>query len=379
MNKRLQNIFFVVLMCGVGVSGRAQDLPLFTQKLTNAFLYNPSVAGNTLGSVTFSHRKYWSGVSDSPHTNFLSCHVPFAYHKLGAGINFYQDDIGVSQTLFASAAFAYHIRFRNDNSISMGAAAEFARYALNTGRIDVVDQNDVLLSNAGSTTQLDFSYGMSYQAKYFTLGGSVNRLRTLLLSEGQSADNTFAGYYAAFLNIKLPLAGERDLLEPVLTYRSLSSESAQIDGGLYYTYKDFLTAGGGYRTGGIMNLTAALRIHHNFLVGYSHEMFSDKVQQKVGATNEFTVRIDFRNHDFYAKQKNAPQISTEALALRRKTLVTYKLKGSAARRSSRYKKKIRKNYIHSPNYRMNASKKLMTKKVAPRYNTKKKPRRKRKG
>lgn len=358
MKKDLRILIFLLVLGSTSCSV-AQDIPLFTQKLTNSFLYNPSVAGNTMGSLTLSHRQYWSGVQDSPNTNFLSLHVPFAYHKLGFGVNFYQDNIGVSQTLFTSAAFAYHIRFTDDNSLSMGASAEFDNFKVNTSRIDVIDLDDDLLNNGVAYNQIDFSFGLSYQSKYFNIGGSLNRIRDFL-NEADSTVTQFPAYYSAFLNFKLPLANGRDLLEPIVTYRSLAPGSQQIDAGLYYTYKELATLGGGYRTGGIVNLTAALRVHKNIMIGYSREMFSGDFQRSIGATNEFTLRIDFRNHNFYSKTKNARQINTQALAIRRKTLVSYNGRGTALQKSARYKKKIRKNYIHSPNYRMNASKKLMT-------------------
>ena len=368
MKRKLLTTFLTVFISST--FGWAQDIPLFTQKLTNSFLYNPSVAGNALGSLTLSHRQYWSGVQDSPNTNFISLHVPFAYHKLGFGINFYQDKIGASQTLFTSAAFAYHIRFTDDNSLSMGVSAEYDNFKLNATRIDVTDLDDELLSGQAPVSQLDFAFGLSYQSKYFNVGGSVNRIRDFILQTDSTETNQFPAYYSAFLNLKIPVAGDRDLIEPVVTYRSLAPGSNQIDAGIYYTYKNFATLGGGYRTGGIMNLTAAVRVHKNILVGYSREMFSENFQRNIGATNEFTLRIDFKDHNYYSKSKNARQISTEALALRRKTLVSYKGKGSTMQKSQRYKKKLKKKYIHSPNYRINASKKLMTKKVKKNYNRK---------
>src|SRR5690606_5336093 len=113
--------------------------------------------------------------------------------------------------------------------------------------------------------------------------------------------------------------------------------------------------------------------------GYSREMFSSDLRTSVGASNEFTIRFDFRDHNYHSKTKNARQINTQALALRRKTLVSYNGRGSAMQKSKRYKKKIAKKYIHSPNYRMNASKKLYTVKAKNKksYNKRRKPARRR--
>ena len=92
-------------------------------------------------------------------------------------------------------------------------------------------------------------------------------------------------------------------------------------------------------------------------------MISGDFSKTLGASNEFTLRLDFRDHNYYTKKKNAREISSKALALRRKTLSTPS-KGSSFSRSQKYKKKLKRNYIKSPNYRMESSKKLQTKKVS---------------
>ena len=369
--KRFLPLFFLFLVLNYLVHG--QDVPVYSQKLTNSFLYNPSVAGNTLGSATLSYRQQWAGVEGSPRTLFFSIHTPFARHRFGTGFNVYQEKSGVNENLFASGAFAYHLRFTDDNMISMGVSVEYVNTKIKYAAVDVIDTDDDLLNgNQPNANGLDFSFGLSYSSKYFKLGASANRLGSLVgLSDSTSQ---FSQFYAAFLNLTLPVAGDRDVIEPIVYLRSFANGTHQIDGGLYYTYKDVVTLGGSYRTGGAIGLTAALRISKNLLIGYSREMLSGDFSKSVGASNEFTLRLDFRDHNYYTKKKNAREISTKALALRRKTL-SVPSKGSSLKKSQRYKKSIKRNYIKSPNYRMEASKKLQTKKITKQKTKTRKPRR----
>lgn len=355
----------------------SQDVPVYSQKLTNSFLYNPSVAGNTLGSATLSYRQQWGSVEGSPRTTFFSLHTPFGKHRFGTGFNVYQEKAGVNENIFASGAFAYHLRFTDNNMFSMGVSAEYVNTKINYTDIDVIDLDDDLLNgNQPSANNVDFSFGMSYTSKYVKLGASANRLGSLVgLNDSTSQ---FSQFYSSFVNFTFPLAGDRDLIEPIVYYRKFANGTNQIDAGLYYTYKEIVTLGGSYRTGGAVGLTAALRINKNILFGYSREVLSGDFSKSIGASNEFTLRLDFRDHNYYTKKKNARQISTQALALRRKTLSTSS-KGSPYNRSQKYKKTIKRNYIKSPNYRMEASKKLQTKKITkskgrPRYKSKRKPR-----
>ncbi|HYG21045.1 MAG TPA: PorP/SprF family type IX secretion system membrane protein [Ohtaekwangia sp.] len=345
-----------VFIVGCGV--RAQDAPLFTQKLTNSFLYNPSVAGNTFGSITLSHRKFWSGVKGSPNTNFISLHTPFGQHKFGTGINFYQDNVGITQALYGAAAFAYHIKITDTKLLSFGVSAEYNSLKIDMTKVDVVDSDDQLLEGGYASSGVDFSFGSSLKTKYFTIGAAANRLTALVAEDSVTQ---FPAFYSGFLQFTIPLAGDRDLLEPVFTVRSFANSSPQIDAGLFYTFNELATLGGSYRTGGAINATAALRIK-NIMIGYSRDIFTGDLGEAIGSANEFTLRFDFRDESYYLRSRNARSINTQAMSIRRKTLSTYNHRGSSMKNNQRYKKQIKRHSYMSPNYRMSSSKKLMTKK-----------------
>ncbi|HLT75392.1 MAG TPA: type IX secretion system membrane protein PorP/SprF [Ohtaekwangia sp.] len=378
MMRRLPKLILLLILILGGGLVSAQDIPVYSQKLTNSFLYNPSVAGNTLGSATLSYRQQWAGATGSPQTFFASVHTPFARHRLGTGLNFYQETAGVNQTMYASGAIAYHVRFTDTNLFSMGVSAEYVNSRINYSRVDALDPNDVLLTeDANASSKVDFNFGLSYKTRYVSFGGSANRISNIVGLTDSSRQ--FPAFYTGFLNFSLPLAGERDLLEPVVYYRNLSNGENQIDAGLFYTFNEKITIGGSYRTGGAAALTAGFRVGKNMFVGYSREMLTGELGSAVRSSNEFTLRLDFRDHNYYSNSRNARQINTSALALRRKTLAKYPASRSPYTFANHNKKFARKNYVKSPNYRMESSKKLMTKRVnrKPAYKKRKPPRRRR--
>lgn len=354
----MKKILLTIFLFSMVTVLRAQDVPLFTQKLTNSFLYNPSVAGNTFGSLTLSHRQMWSGVQDSPKTNLLSLHTPFSQHRMGVGLNVYQDNIGITQNFYSSAAYAYHIGITDYRTLSFGVSGEYSNLKLDPAKADVLDPDDVLLRGVSNQSHVDFSFGMSYQTKYVKLGVAANRISSLLgISD---SIGQFPAFYSAFVHFTLQSSDNKHLLEPMVTYRSFAFSEPQIDAGLFYTYNEKALLGGSYRTGGAVNLTAGWKFNNRVLLGYSRDVYIGDVAKGIGATNEFTIRLDFRDDRFYKNQKNARSINTNALAIRRKTLGMYQTKGKPMQQSARYKKKIKKNSFMSPNYRMSSSKKLMT-------------------
>jgi type IX secretion system PorP/SprF family membrane protein len=358
----MKKLLLISALCYfVNSTALAQDIPLFTQKLTNSFLYNPSVAGNTFGSGTLSYRKLWSAVGDAPTTSFASIHTPFAQHRFGIGLNYYQDQIKFNNSIYVSGAFAHHIKITDTRALSLGVSAEYNNQRLDFNEADVIDTDDPRLMGGDTRSHVDFSFGASYRTKYMNFGGSANRLTSMAGTDDSTT--TFPAYYTGNVQFLLPLAGDRDLLEPIVTYRSNIQGRPQVDAGLYYTYNDFATLGGSYRTGGTVNLTLGLKLNKRILVGISRDMLVGDISKGVGASYEITLRFDFRDESFYLKPKNARTINTSALALRRKTLNTYNIGSNHAKQTARYKGQVRKKSFMSPNYRISSSKKLMTVKV----------------
>ena len=358
----ITSLFLIALFSGKKSTG--QDLPLYSQKLTNSFIYNPSVAGNSKGSLTLSHRRFWSGLDDASSSNLLSLHLPFAYDRFGAGINLFSEKVGIYDRLYFSGAFAYHVRFNDDNALSMGVSAEYNNFQINSTRLDVRDEGDQLLTGSDVTeSNMDFSFGMSFKSRFFETGLAINRLNTGLGINGE--ESQLSEFYSAYIAGKLPLSGDKHVLEPIVTYRQLSTESNQIDAGLYYTFNDAITIGGGYRSGSQFTATAALKFANKFLVGYSYESFSSDFRANVGNSSEITLRIDFRDREYSTNTRNSRKIMTNSLAFRRKTLSrsASKARRTASSPSKSLKKRLRRNYTKSPNYRMNSSRKLHAKKV----------------
>ena len=355
MRVRLRHIALGLLFI-IPFAAQSQDLPLYNQKLTNSFVYNPSVAGNGKGSFTFSNRTFWNGVPGAPRTNLISAHVPFSQHQFGAGFNIIQERIGVSENLYLMGAFAYHLDLNDQLVLSLGLSTEFTNLSFNSTRFDPQDASDALLNNPENRSSLDFSFGTSIKHELFEIGFSSNRLATALSIADLSTQ--ISQFYTVYALAKLPLT-DRHKIEPTFAYRKLSTESSQWEAGAYYSFRDAITVGASYRAGGIISPALGLLIRDRLLVGYSFEMFGSGVQKEIGGTNEITLRWDFMDNTFYKNSKNSTSIMRESLAFKRKTLSYNRLKGKPMSASNpKFKKKLKRNYIKSPSYKINKSKKL---------------------
>ena len=363
MRKFDKKCFLLVLLLYSTLSTIAQDLPLFSQKLTNSFLYNPSVAGNGLGSLTLSNRTFWSNVPGAPKSIFLSAHTPFGYQKYGVGFNIVNERIGILDNLYATGAFAYHININDESTLSFGLSSEYTNIRINSLRLDPKDEGDLILLNPEGRSSVDFSFGTSFRTELFEVGLSSNRLATAF----RIADfpTHLSQFYTGYVIIKGSML-EDHLLEPMFVYRKLSTESSQWEAGLYYTYKEMFIAGASFRSGGMLHSSLGLKINNKYFIGYSYEMFGGGFGSNIGGSNEITLRLDFKQDSYYRNTKNAGSIMKESIAFRRKSMSSGGLKSKPMAVSSpKFKKKLKRNYIKSPSYRLNNSKKLTQVKRKP--------------
>jgi len=324
------------------LAAHAQDIPLFTQKLTNAFLYNPSVAGNTLGSITLTRRQYWTGTQGSPNAMLLSAHLPLNGYRFGTGLAVYQDNVGVSQTLSVSGAFAYHLILPSRQSFSLGVAAEYYHYRVVPSRVDVQATgwtDPVLLSKYTGLNGVDFAAGASYYSRYLRAGASINRISGWLGSEHK---NLFQPFFTGYVQGLLPLTDKRHVLEPMLTYRSLSPVSPLLEGGLYYTFNKKITFGASYRTGKVFSVATSFQVYKTLTVGYSNELFVSQRNAGLGTSHEVAVRFDFNDRSDLLARKNPRYLNSAQLQTRRKTRVNYFVPKVAVKKYKHYVKKTRR-------------------------------------
>jgi len=354
-------IFSLILFCFFNSEIRGQELPILNQKLTNSFLYNPAQAGLNLGSITLVHKKNWNDVAGSPISNVGSIHYPFARGRAGIGLNYVNDQTNIFNNTYLSLGTAYHIIISDFSSFSFGVSADYSNTKADATKINVIDENDVVISNllGESKSYFDFSFGLDYRSKYFSIGGAYNRLSSSFIVD--ESKSFLQDYITGYLDVTLPVSGKRDLFEPMVTYRKISADDGLIDAGLYYTYNDLLMVGGAYGNNGAWNVQAGVQFS-KFYLGYVYENFSGKTNKDLGSNNEIIFRFDFSKAEGY-KNRYASNVqkTKNAISYRRKSLYKPPVGAKNPQKFSKsWKKKNNRSY--SPNKRYNP-KKLYTVKI----------------
>jgi len=287
------HLLLLLVIWGTSIQLMAQDIPLFSQKMTNSFIYNPAMAGLEHGSATLSHRSHFSNVSGAAKDNFFSIHAPFVDHHIGVGVNLFNEKVNFVNNIYASAAFAYHLELGAPGTLSLGLSTEYNSLGFDQSEV-IGDSDDPVIAERQS--RLDFSFGLNYQHPYFRLGISGNRMASLF-DKGNKA-HLLSGYYSGYAAGSLPVRGGDDLFEPTFTYRRLSEVTDIWSGGLYYTYDNLILAGIAYQKGDLLSFTAGVKVARKLWVGYSYEMINTTYKANLGSTSEITLRYDFKENHY---------------------------------------------------------------------------------
>jgi type IX secretion system PorP/SprF family membrane protein len=286
-------------------------------------------------------------------------HTPFANHKMGVGVNLFQEDVNFIRNTFVSIAGAYHLHFNRYNILSLGVSGEY-NITKQNGNSNSDLRDPVLNQLQNGDPNYDFSFGANYQTRHFKAGFALNRLSTAWIKkETSNLTNYFSGYVQGLI----PMRGGDDLLEPYVAFRKFSETNNTYDIGLFYTYDAKIMGGLAVRKGNVINGTLGFKFFKHAMLGYSREMIASSLGGFVGAANEITLRIDF-NDETYKERFRADY--KNAMAYRRKTLTSpTKLSLPHASQSKNKQKKL---VPYSPNNRYQNVKKLSTgkKKHAPK-------------
>jgi type IX secretion system PorP/SprF family membrane protein len=352
MKRFLLKTFLLSLLAMV--SAHAQDIPLFSQKLTNSFIYNPALAGHTYGSITYSFKQNYK-VEGAPQNHFLSAHTPIANHRFGVGASVYQEDVTFLRNLYASAAFAYHIPLSKITTLSFGLAGEYNAFNVN-GALNFDDGNDSeLTAYQKGIGEYDFSFGAHFQNRFIKAGLASNRMSTAWVKD--SSKTVLSNYYSSFVQGLIPLRAGQDILEPYVAYRKLSDVNSILDIGLFYTYDNKIILGGSMRNQNIISGTVGFRLSKYLMIGYSREMITGNIGGFIGAANEFSFRFDFNENNY--KERFSSDYKS-SVAYRRKTM-SGPVGKSGSRSPKQVHKKQKKLAPYSPNSRYQNIKKLSVK------------------
>lgn len=274
-----------------------QNDPMFTQYMFNELYINPAYAGSRENiSVTGLIREQWVGLDGAPSTQTLSAHAPIWGKRVGIGLTFLNESIGVSKRTGVNLNGSYRIPM-DQNTLSFGLQLGMNSISENLMDLGLATDNQFQL-NTGKQLAPNFGFGTYYVAPKWYLGLSIPRMiqNRLDVTSGtgnvQNKLNVKDWHY--FLTAGSIHAITNDVkLKPALMLKTVNGAPMELDLSCNVMLRDFVWAGLAYRTGDAWSFLAGAQLTKQLRLGYSYDMSTSKLKDFNSGSHEIMLGYDF--------------------------------------------------------------------------------------
>jgi len=277
---------------------QAQQISQYTQYVFNHFSVNPAVAGSKdCIDVRLGFRRQWVGFPGSPITGWATVQgtirakgKPFNKNRHGLGVNMEADQTGPLGYTHFYLAYAYHIQMARDYFMSLGLFAGVTQEKLNTGDIQVFDNNDPSLASNGSVIVYpEIAPGIWLYNKTSWAGLSVfqvvgNRIK------GFGADSRLTRHYLLSAGRRFRMSRQFSVLPSMLMKISPGSPLA-FDVNVMLEYRKRVGLGMSYRNQDAVAFMLKVPFLRFFTLGYSYDITTSRLRLGSSNTHEIILGI----------------------------------------------------------------------------------------
>jgi type IX secretion system PorP/SprF family membrane protein len=293
---------FIYLFLLVAAADKVSGQQIMTASLydQHGLLHNPATAGASKhGSVGASFRKMWDGIDGGPQTTLVFGSGYLAGAQLGVGGYVFNDVTGPTKRTGVQAAVAYHIPMANDASFSLGLEARFQQFSIDKAKLAESLGADPVLGASDSRFKGDAGFGIAYNSKKFNVGISGSQLIQSKLDfySGNLTRSEEARLYRHFYlhgNYVFNPDGNTKII-PNALFIYLPNAPSEFQGGVRVEHREIFWWGVALRARQSWMLSAGVKIHKKFTVGYCFDIYSTplSVYDKGANGHEIMMRYDF--------------------------------------------------------------------------------------
>lgn len=294
----MRKILLIVVFIGTIVSAKAQYDYMFTQYMWNEIYQNPAYAGSREAmSIVGLDRNQWVGIDGAPKTQTFSVHGPLFENKVGVGLNYMHEEIGVSKMNYLTATFAYRIKFKT-GKFSFGLSSGIVNQKEFLSDVTTTSSGDqIFQTNSPRLTMPNAAFGIYYYTENFYTGFSVPRLihNEVNTNGNFSVKNSFESKY---LHFYYAVGYYKDLrngigIKPTLLVKMVTGAPVELDLSFNALFRETIWVGLGWRTGDAISLLTSVNLTPYFRLGYAYDHTTTQLQKFNSGTHEICIGYDF--------------------------------------------------------------------------------------
>lgn len=258
-----------------------QQTASFPEYNFNPFIINSAYAGLLpTTEVTIAHTGF-SNFEGSPENFNVSFHSPLNDGKVGLGAGFVRDQIGVTTSTQAFAAYSYKIFFDFEDNrpywqiyqpgvLSFGITAGINQFQDNLLELGITDDPNFQENINATVPTIGVGFLFNH-ARFFAGASAPNILgdRLANVENELNLSNPVYGYfgYRFYTNIF-----ENLMIKPNVLLKYENGAPFQVDMNLSASFQNRFELGAGYRTTSSINLLAGVYLINNFRLIYNYNI-----------------------------------------------------------------------------------------------------------
>lgn len=288
----------MALLALVSLSASAQQDPQYTNYMYNTININPAYAGSRGALSIFGlHRSQWVGIDGAPTTNSFSVNTPLGDSKVGLGVSFVNDRLGVMDENTISIDFSYTIDLNDrDSKLSFGLKGSGNMLSVAYSDLIKYNPNDpkILTDISGEFTP-NIGAGVYWHNEKTYFGFSVpNFLETTRYNDNiqstmqQKMHYYFMGGHVIDINPTLKF-------KPAFLLKAVNGAPLQADITGNFLIHDKFTIGGAYRWDAAWSALVGFQITDGLFIGYSYDNDVKGLSNYNSGSHEVFLRFELFN------------------------------------------------------------------------------------
>ncbi|MGB4837663.1 MAG: PorP/SprF family type IX secretion system membrane protein [Saprospiraceae bacterium] len=301
----MRSVLLAILIHTIGMTAIAQQQQMYTQFMYNKMGLNPAYAGNeTYMSATLIYRDQWNGFPGSPKAQALSVNMPRIGNRIGIGLNFERQSLGITEKVTYEMMYAYKF-ILGEGTLSMGMNISGRKYVQDytDNRLFAIQDINLDPSIPGilqSRSLINAGFGVYFNTNQFYLGASLPRMiRSDLDFDNNDLFSTEVRHL--FLMTGGTFIVNNDVrLTPQLMFRLAEYSPWGLDINFSSTWKDKYSLGLSYRTGGSasdlgesVDIIAGLQLTDRMMVGFAYDVSLSRLRTLENGSLEMILSYNF--------------------------------------------------------------------------------------
>jgi type IX secretion system PorP/SprF family membrane protein len=268
----------------------AQQSTIYSQYMFNGLAINPAYAGyDGMLSLTALGRFQSVGLEGSPNTQTFSAHSPVFNERVGMGLQFFHEQVGVTDITGIYGSYSYKLKYKQ-YTISFGLQAGVNFYKTNFTSLVTANPGDPVFNEDTQSTTPNVGSGVILSSRNLFVSISMPQMLSVGNDEKTIVQEKPLIIYGGYVFKLTP--GLK--LKPSMLAKLVNGRPVEWNINAHLLVKDILWLGVSVRPVNAISMMFQLQITEQLAFGYSYDATIGELTTIDTGSHELMLNYKFR-------------------------------------------------------------------------------------